>query len=226
MKRTLNFILLIALSISPAFAFDPPQRIGFSVIIDKELLDEIDKIYVLKDCSTDSQRVEINTESYFFIFYPKSVVKIKLKNQNQLYPTSIRVSESIDRIHICKESNNIIFKIEKYTDFKANAPLLFSIYLLLIIKFIVTLLIIKPTSKIDFLKKYGLFFLILFMVLFAFSDSWSLMFIIVSFLCLVAFMILDFAFLLDKYKKKGILAFAVSSIIATFLGIILFNLDI
>ena len=84
MKRILHLIVLSILFFSPIFAFDPPQR-NLSVIIDKELLNEIDKIYFIKDCSVDSQTVDINSEFYFSLFHPKTLIKIKLKNQqNQI----------------------------------------------------------------------------------------------------------------------------------------------
>lgn len=226
MKRTLNLIVLTVLITNSLFGYDPPQR-GFSVVIEKELLHKIDKIYILKDCSTDSQLVNINSEHYLFSFYPKSKIKIKLKNQNQFYPNSIVVTENTDRIHICAESNKITFKVEKYVDFKTNVPLLFSVYLLLIIKLIITILIIKPLSKFGFIKKYGLIYLVFILLLLVTSFSQpSLLFTIGTFTGMLLFLIFDFAFLLDKHKKKGVIAFVISSIIISFLGIILFNMDL
>lgn len=226
MKRTLNIIALLVLITTSAFGFDPPQRV-YSVVIEKELLHKVDKIYILKDCSTDSQLVDVNTDSYIFPLEPKSRVKIKLKNQNQFYPNSIIITENTDKIHICTESNNITFKVEKYVDFKANALLLFSIYLLLIIKLVITILIIKPLSKFGFIKKYGLIYLafILLLLVTSFSQP-SLLFTIGAFTGMLLFLIFDFAFLLYKHKKKGVIAFIISSIIISFLGIILFNMDL
>lgn len=223
MKRTLNLIILSVLFITPAFCFDPPQK-GYSVVIEKDLLNEIDKIYVFGECSKDSQIVDVKNESYFFPFQPKSTFKIKLKNQDQLYPADIKIDEAGDNVYVSKKSDTITFKVEKYVDFKANAPLLFSIYLLLIVKLILTFIFIKPTSKLDFIKKYGLIYLIFFLILLIFSDSWGLMFIIIALFGSLVFVLFDFVFLFNKYRKKGVLAFTLSSIIVASLGIILFNL--
>jgi hypothetical protein len=214
--------ILLSLTLTSCFVFD--KLLKLNVNIDKSILSEIDSVFLIDSSEFSNEGVNqlkvTNDILDYKLVTDESKVKIRLKLRNSSYITSntIETSNSNDKIYISKHDYKYTFNVIKESKFQKYSILFFIVLIVLLsTKIPIALLIISPSSKIDFLKQYGglnLIYLGIFIIcLLIFLPGF------IGFLYLFYFVVLvsDLFFLIKYYDDKGIARPIIAGLISNLL---------
>jgi len=214
--------ILLSITLTSCFVFDKVPLIR--IIVDKSILSEIDSILLIGSSEFSNElvnqlKVTKDIQEYKLVT-DESKVKIRLKLRNSDYITSntIETSNSNNKIYVSKRDNNYTFNVIKESKFQKYSIMFFIVLLVLLLtKIPIALLIISPSSKIDFLKQYGglnlIYLGIVIICLLIFSSG----FIGFLYLFYFVFLVSDLVFLIKYYDDKGIAKPIIAGLISNLL---------
>jgi len=220
--RYLLFILMLV-SFSSCFVFDKIPAVD--VTLDKSLIADIDSIFLIVNSQSidlkerNSVKVSSDIKDYSFYTHRSNArIKIKLKDSKEYFSDSTITENPEGKIKISRVDNKIRFKKVVRTNFQKYVPLILIILLIILItKVPVALLIIWPSSKLEFLLHYGgvniIYLIIVILSYIIFSDAF-VVFLLLFYL--IVFMS-DLFFFAKYYQDKRTYRLVIAAIVSNLL---------
>jgi len=213
----------MSISLSSCFVFDKIPEVR--VTIDKSLESDIDSVFLIDNSQyvdlkeRNSIKVTSEIKDYSFYSYrPNARIKIKLKDSKEYFSDSTITQGSEGKIKISRLDNKVRFEKIVRTNFQKYAPLILIVLLIVLItKVPVALLIIWPSSKVEFLLYYGglnlVYLIIVILSLILFSDA----FVVFLYPFYLIVLISDLFFFAKYYQEKRTFRLVIAAIVSNLL---------